>query len=82
ATRAVICSHAKLAYATVRPEDLPAGFTELSARIIAAEAERGAARVDPPEQEVSAGPDGKLTLSFRDRHPSEDQNAALSLACN
>jgi exoribonuclease R len=82
ATRAVIRSRAKLAYATVRDDDLPAGFAELSARIIAAEAERGAARVDPPEQEVSEGPDGKLTLSFRDRHPSEDQNAALSLACN
>lgn len=81
-TRAVIRSRAKQAYATVRDADLPAGFAELSARIIAAEAERGAARVDPPEQEVSEGPDGKLTLSFRDRHPSEDQNAALSLACN
>ncbi|HSX54981.1 MAG TPA: RNB domain-containing ribonuclease [Sphingomonas sp.] len=82
ATRAVIRSRAKLAYATVRDEDLPAGFPELSARIIEAEAERGAARVDPPEQEVSEGPDGGLTLSFRDRHPSEDRNAALSLACN
>lgn len=82
ATRAVIRSRAKLAYATVRDDDLPAGFAELSARIIAAEAERGAARVDPPEQEVSEGPDGHLTLSFRDRHPSEDRNAALSLACN
>lgn len=82
ATRAVIRSRAKLAYATVQPADLPAGFAELSARIIAAEAERGAARVDPPEQEVSEGPDGRLTLSFRSRHPSEDQNAALSLACN
>ena len=82
ATRAVIHSRAKLAYATVRDEDLPAGFAELSARIIAAEAERGAARVDPPEQEVSEGPDGRLALSFRTRHPSEDRNAALSLACN
>lgn len=82
ATRAVIHSRAKLAYATVRTGDLPAGFAELSARIIAAEAERGAARIDPPEQEVSEGPDGRLTLSFRSRHPSEDQNAALSLACN
>lgn len=82
ATRAVIRSRAKLAYATVRPADLPAGFAELSARIIQAEAERGAARVDPPEQEVSEDRDGKLTLAFRSRHPSEDQNAALSLACN
>ncbi|HEY0622267.1 RNB domain-containing ribonuclease [Sphingomonas sp.] len=82
ATRAVIRSRAKLAYASVRDEDLPAGLAELSARIIAAEAARGAARVDPPEQEVSEGPDGRLTLAFRTRHPSEDRNAALSLACN
>lgn len=81
-TRAVIHSRAKLAYASVREAELPAGFAELSARIIAAEAERGAARIDPPEQEVSEGPDGKLTLLFRTRYPSEDRNAALSLACN
>lgn len=82
ATRAVIRNRAKLAYATVRENDLSEDFAELSGRIIAAEAARGAARIDPPEQEVSEGPDGKLTLAFRNRHPSEDQNAALSLACN
>ncbi|WP_423605033.1 RNB domain-containing ribonuclease [Sphingomonas sp. MS122] len=82
ATRAVIRSRAKLAYATVRAEDLPADFAELSRRITQAEAERGAARVDPPEQEVSEGPDGALALVFRTRHASEDRNAALSLACN
>ncbi len=82
ATRAVIHSRAKLAYATVRDKDLPQGFAELSARIAAAEAARGAARIDPPEQEVSENADGKLALVFRTRHPSEDRNAALSLACN
>src|SRR5690606_38474454 len=45
ATRAVIRSRAKLAYATVRDEELPAGFAELSARVAAAETARGAARV-------------------------------------
>lgn len=82
ATRAVIHSRAKLAYATVQAADLPAGFEELSRRITRAEAERGAARVDPPEQEVSEGQDGALALVFRTRHASEDRNAALSLACN
>ncbi|QDX26692.1 RNB domain-containing ribonuclease [Sphingomonas suaedae] len=82
ATRAVIRNRAKLAYETVREGDLPTGFTQLTTRLIRAEAARGAARVDPPEQEVGAGADGRLALIFRDRHPSEDQNASLSLTCN
>ena len=52
AERAVVRSRAKLGYATVGPEDLPAGFDELSRRIEAAEQARGASRVDPPQQEV------------------------------
>ena len=79
--RAVIASRAKLAYETVRPEELPAGFAELAARIAAAEARRGAARVDPPEQEVAVV-DGRLQLRFRPRTEAEAQNAALSLATN
>jgi exoribonuclease R len=82
AERAVIRSAAKLAYETVRPEDLPADFAELAQRIEAAESARGAARVDPPEQEVARGEDGRLRLDFRPRLASEDQNAALSLATN
>jgi exoribonuclease R len=82
AERAVIRSAAKLAYETVRPEDLPSGFPELARRIQAAELERGAARVDPPEQEVERGADGRLHLAFRPRLASEAQNAALSLATN
>lgn len=81
AERAVIRSRAKLAYATATDAELPAGFAELAARMQAAEARRGAARVDPPEQEV-AGADGHYQLVFRERYPSEDRNAALSLACN
>lgn len=81
-TRAMIRSRAKLAYATVADSDLPPSFTELTDRLIRAEAARGAARIDPPEQEVAEGVDGRLTLLFRTRHPSEDRNAALSLACN
>lgn len=80
--RAVIRSRAKLAYDSVRTSDLPADFTELARRIQASEDRRGAARVDPPEQEVSQGPDGRFQLSFRPRLASEDNNAALSLAAN
>jgi exoribonuclease R len=80
--RALIRSQAKLAYEQVRPEDLPAGFSEFAERIKAAEARRGASRVDPPEQEVAENGDGRLQLQFRLRFPSEDQNAALSLAAN
>ncbi|CAN7514509.1 RNB domain-containing ribonuclease [Phenylobacterium sp. LjRoot164] len=81
AERALIRSVAKLAYETVTPEELPAGFAELAARIDAAEARRGAVRVDPPEQEV-ASVDGRLQLRFRPRTRAEEQNAALSLATN
>lgn len=82
AERAIIRSAAKLAYESVRPDDLPADFAELARRIEAAELARGAARVDPPEQEVSRGADGRLHLAFRPRLAAEDQNAALSLATN
>ena len=82
AERAIIRSRAKLGYANVRTADLPTGFAELSRRIQAAEARRGAARVDPPEQEVSASADGGFELVFRPRLASESSNAALSLAAN
>jgi len=82
AERAVIRSRAKLAYETVRDDDVPAGFADLAMRIEAAEDRRGAARIDPPEQEVARGPDGRFHLSFRPRRVSEDRNAALSLASN
>lgn len=80
--RAVIRSRAKLAYATVRDDELPADFVELAGRIDAAEDRRGAARVDPPQQEVEANGEGHYTLQFRPRVPAEDRNAALSLATN
>ena len=82
AERAIIRSRAKLAYDGVRPDDLPAGFVELAARIAAAEDARGAARIDPPQQEVERAPDGGYTLGFAPRLVSEDRNAALSLATN
>ncbi len=82
AERAVIRSRAKLAYDGVRDADLPKGFTEIGDRIAAAEAARGAARVDPPEQEVDRDSAGRFSLRFRPRLVSEDRNAALSLASN
>lgn len=80
--RAIIRSRAKLAYDAVRDADLPDGFVELAERVQAAEARRGAMRVDPPEQEVENVGGGRFRLRFRPRLPSEDRNAALSLATN
>lgn len=82
AERALIRNRAKLAYESVTAADLPAEFGELARRVQAAEAARGAARVDPPEQEVRSDPAGGFTLAFRPRLQSEDDNAALSLAAN
>ena len=80
--RAIIRSRAQLGYATVRPEDLPADFAELSRRIEAAEQARGASRVDPPQQQVVRAEDGSFALEFRAVSAAEQSNAALSLAAN
>jgi len=82
AVKAMIRSRAKLAYETVRPADLSADFTELSRRIEQAEDDRGAARVDAPQQELVVGTDGRFTLGFRPQREAELQNASLSLAAN
>jgi exoribonuclease R len=82
AERAVIRSRAKFAYDTVTDADLPPDFAELAERIQAAEQARGAARVDPPEQEVASDGNGAFRLAFRPRLLSEARNAALSLATN
>lgn len=79
--RALIRSRAKLAYDQVTSADLPEGFAELHRRIVAAETERGAPRVEFPEQQIEAS-DGCYELTFRPRLPSEEQNAAMSLATN
>ncbi|MFL6736865.1 MAG: RNB domain-containing ribonuclease [Sphingomonas sp.] len=81
AERAIVRSRAKLGYATVRPEDLPDGFDDLSRRVEAAEVERGASRVDPPQQEVVAD-GGRFRLEFRPMRAAERSNATLSLAAN
>jgi exoribonuclease R len=82
AERAIIRNQAKLAYDSVRSTDLPPGFAELARRIQDAEAKRGAARVNPPAQEIAAIGDGRYDLLFRPPLESEVRNAALSLATN
>ncbi len=82
AERAVIRSRAKLAYDSVQPKDLPGGFAELARRMAINEKQRGASRVDPPEQEIERLANGRFRLAFRPRLKSEADNAALSLAAN
>ena len=78
----MVSSRAKLGYATVNDRDLPPGFADLARRIEAAETRRGAARVDPPQQQVIALPGGGYGLDFRPMTAVEQANAALSLAAN
>lgn len=82
AERAVIRSRAKLAYDTVRADQLPPDFPELSARITRAEERRGAPRIDFPDQEVTIDEDGRFELVLRPRLESEERNAGMSLATN
>lgn len=81
AARAVIRSRAKLAYETVTMADVP-HLEDFAARLSRAEDARGAARVDPPEQEIERDPGGRYRLTLRPWLPSEKANAALSLAAN
>lgn len=82
AERALILSRAKLAYDRVTDLELPPAFVAFAARMDAAEAARGAARVDPPEQEVEALGDARYSLTFRPLLATERHNAALSLSAN
>ena len=82
AERALIRNRAKLAYETATDDQLPVGFAEFASRVEAAEERRGAARTDPPEQEVSRDATGHYTLTLRPQLITETRNAALSLACN
>jgi len=80
--RAVIRSRAKLGYESATDEQLPPGFAQLADRIAQAEDARGAARVDPPEQEVEGDGEGHYSLRLRPLALAERRNAALSLATN
>lgn len=79
--RAVIRSRAKLAYDRIAVADVPL-LADFAQRMARGEDARGAARVDPPEQEIERGADGALELVFRPWLPTETANAALSLAAN
>ena len=80
--RLLIRSRAKLAYESVKPNELPDAFAELARRIAAAEDARGASRIEPLEQEVHAVERGGYDIAFRPRLQSENDNAAMSLATN
>ena len=80
--RAMIRNRAKLAYSTVSPGDLPPAFPELARRFEIGERNRGADRIQMPEQEVVRRDDGGFDLRFRPRNDAENQNAAMSLATN
>ena len=79
--RAVIHSRAKFAYETVDISEVP-HLEDFAARMSRSEEARGAARVDPPEQEIERDADGCYHLSLRPWLPSETVNSALSLAAN
>ena len=82
AERAIIRSRAKLAYDSVTAAQLPTDFEEFARRVQAAAAARGAGTIEPPDQQVERVGDNQYQLVFRPRLASEDQNAAMSLACN
>lgn len=81
AVRALVHSRAKLAYETVDTAQVP-HLEDFAARMAIAEEGRGAARVDPPEQEIEPDLDGRYHLTLRPWLPSEKINSALSLAAN
>lgn len=80
-SRAIIRSRAKLAYETAAIDGVP-HLAEFAKRMQRGEDSRGAARIDPPDQEVERGEDGRFRLTFRPWLPSETANASLSLAAN
>jgi exoribonuclease R len=84
AEHVVVRSRAQLAYEDAGGGKLPELLAEIARRIFAAEDERGANRVELPEQEVEADASvpGGLRLRTRPRNESEDRNSALSLAAN
>lgn len=82
AERAVIRSRAKLAYDSVRPEELPPELDEFARRMAHGDEIRGASRVEPPEQEIEPDGAGSYRISFRPRLATEDANASMSLATN
>jgi exoribonuclease R len=79
--RAMVHSRAKLGYETVTAADLPVELAEFARRMAVGDAHRGAARVEPPEQEVVRA-DGGYRMAYRPKAAVEAHNASLSLATN
>jgi exoribonuclease R len=79
--RAMVHSRAKLGYETVAATDLPVELAEFARRMAVGDARRGAARVEPPEQEVVRS-DGGYRIAYRPKAAVEAHNASLSLATN
>jgi exoribonuclease R len=79
--RALVRSRAKLAYETVRSDEVPGELVDFARWMADGDLRRGAARVDPPEQEVRRA-DGHYHITYRPRAEVEAHNAALSLATN
>lgn len=79
--RALVHSRAKLGYETVTAADLPPELAEFARRMAVGDAGRGAARVEPPEQEVLRS-DGGYRIAYRPKVEVEAHNASLSLATN
>ena len=79
--RAIVRSRNKFGYGVVTEADLPPQLPEFARRMAAADARRGASRVEPPEQEVERDHDG-YRIAYRPRSTIEDANASLSLATN
>jgi exoribonuclease R len=84
AFRAVIQSQRKRAYETTEPSDLDPLVVELYRRVSLAEVDRGAAKINWAEQEVvhDVESPGGYSLVLRPMRPSEEVNAAMSLAVN
>ena len=80
--RCLIRSRAKLAYESASAKDLPDGFDEFAARVESAEDQRGASRIETPQQAVEPDADGRYRLVFKPRLTNEDSNSAMSLATN
>lgn len=80
--RALVRSRAQLAYETVDGARLPPELADVAARMAAADQARGAIRVEAPEQEVRRDSQHRYRLDYRPRLPTEDANAAMSLATN
>ncbi len=80
--RATVRSRARLSYAEVDDRTVPL-LRDIGTALEAAAARRGSTRIDLPEQEVEPAPTAEgFVLAVRERRPSEEWNAQVSLCAN